>query len=124
MRTISQRNADGYYRIYSLRRCAESRPDGRFVLEQETNAYAVLPESQWRGYRPPEEPAAASWPDTRGGAAAQAALEADLAGKVQALASDPKDGSQPRWRGSGRRSWHETPDFPGVHEMRRNIPQS
>ena len=39
MRTISQRNAEGYYRIYSLRRCAESRPDGRFVLEQETNAY-------------------------------------------------------------------------------------
>ena len=41
MRTISQRNADGYCRIYSLRRCAESWHDGRFVLEQETNAYAV-----------------------------------------------------------------------------------
>ena len=35
-----------------VRRCAERRDaDGRFVLEQETNAYAVLPESQWRGYR-------------------------------------------------------------------------
>ena len=33
-----------------VRRCAESRRDGRFVLEQETNAYAVLPPSQWRGY--------------------------------------------------------------------------
>ena len=92
------KNADGYYRIYSLRRCAESWREGRFVLEQETNAYAVLPESQWRGYRPPPEPPAASWPDTRGGKApmpsalAQAALEGDLAGKVQALASDPKDG--------------------------------
>jgi hypothetical protein len=40
-----------------LRRCAESRrDDGRFVLEQETNAYAVLPCTQWRGYRPPAEP--------------------------------------------------------------------
>ena len=30
----------------------ESWRDGRFVLAQETNAYAVLPEGQWRGYRP------------------------------------------------------------------------
>jgi hypothetical protein len=30
-----------------VRRCAESWRDGRFVLEQQTNAYAVLPESQW-----------------------------------------------------------------------------
>jgi hypothetical protein len=41
-----------------LRRCTESWHDGRFVLEQETNAYAVLPETQWRGYRPPPEPSA------------------------------------------------------------------
>jgi hypothetical protein len=38
-----------------VRRCAESWRDGRFVLAQETNAYAVLPEGQWRGYRPPLE---------------------------------------------------------------------
>ena len=38
-----------------VRRCAESWRDGRFVLEQQTNAYAVLPDSQWRGYRPPLE---------------------------------------------------------------------
>ena len=38
-----------------VRRCAESWRDGRFVLEQETNAYAVLPESQWRSYRPPQD---------------------------------------------------------------------
>ena len=36
-----------------VRRCVESWRDGRFVLEQQTNAYAVLPDSQWRGYRPP-----------------------------------------------------------------------
>jgi hypothetical protein len=81
-----------------VRRCAESWRDGRFVLEQETNAYAVLPESQWHGYRPPPEPPAAPWPGTWGepapmpSALVQAALESDLAGKVQVLASDPKDG--------------------------------
>lgn len=47
-----------------LRRCAESWRDGRFCLEQETNAYAVLPATQWRGYwalpeAPPPHPA--SW---------------------------------------------------------------
>jgi hypothetical protein len=80
-----------------VRRCAESWQDGRFVLEQETNAYAVLPESHWRGYRAPAEPptpAAGTWGDPPRvlSAVALAALEADLAGKVQALASDPKDG--------------------------------
>jgi hypothetical protein len=80
-----------------VRRCAESWREGRFVLEQETNAYAVLPETQWRGYRPPAEPLVPA-PGTWGGpvpplpsAVALAALEADLAGKVQALATDPRD---------------------------------
>jgi hypothetical protein len=36
-----------------IRRCVESIRDGRFTLEQETNAYAVLPASQWRGYAAP-----------------------------------------------------------------------
>jgi hypothetical protein len=45
-----------------VRRCAESWRDGRFVLEQETNAYAVLPATQWRGYQPPlEAPAPGTW---------------------------------------------------------------
>jgi hypothetical protein len=47
-----------------VRRCAQRWRDGRFVLEQETNAYAVLPVTQWRGYRPPAEPlapAAGTW---------------------------------------------------------------
>jgi hypothetical protein len=39
-----------------VRRCAETWRDGRFVLEQETNAYAILPSSQWRGYSEPPEP--------------------------------------------------------------------
>jgi hypothetical protein len=49
-----------------VRRCAESWKDGRFVLEQETNAYAVLPASQWRGYKEPPEPprpAPGTWGD-------------------------------------------------------------
>jgi hypothetical protein len=80
-----------------VRRCAESWRDGRFVLEQESNAYGLLPETQWRGYRPPAEPPAplpGTWGDPLPlpSALAQAALEDDLAGKVQALASDPKDG--------------------------------
>jgi hypothetical protein len=41
-----------------VRRCEEGFKDGRFVLEQISNAYAVLPATQWRGYRPPEEPPA------------------------------------------------------------------
>jgi hypothetical protein len=40
-----------------LRRCREGRDEcGRYRLEQETNAYAVLPVPQWRGYRAPPEP--------------------------------------------------------------------
>jgi hypothetical protein len=49
------------------RRCRESRrDDGRYVLEQETNAYAVLPASQWFGYQAPPEappPAPGTWGD-------------------------------------------------------------
>ena len=49
-----------------VRRCAESWRDGKFCLEQETNAYAVLPASQWHGYREPPEaspPAPGTWGD-------------------------------------------------------------
>ena len=57
----------------------------------------IVVTSQWRGYRPPPEPpgpAPGAWgePTPMLSAVAQAALEGDLAGKVQALASDPKDG--------------------------------
>jgi hypothetical protein len=47
-----------------VRRCAKKWREGRFVLEQQSNAYAVLPDSQWRGYRPPAEapgPAPGTW---------------------------------------------------------------
>ena len=80
--------------LHWVRRCAESWRDGRFVLEQETNAYAVLPESQWRGYRSPPEPPTAPWPGTWGAtpplpsALIQAALEDDPAAKAQVLAAN------------------------------------
>ena len=74
-------------------------PLSRFLTSAaQTNAYAVLPESQWRDYRPPQEPPA---PARAPGAihrpciaaVAQAALEGDLVDKAHgALASDPKDG--------------------------------
>jgi hypothetical protein len=53
-------------------------------------------------------------------AVTQAALEGDLAAKVQArLASDPKDGLAAGAGVHGPR----LVSFPGVHEMRRNTPQ-
>jgi len=83
-----------------VRRCAESWREGRFVLEQQTNAYAVLPSTQWRGYRPPQEPPAPA-PGTWGDPApmpsvlAQAALEGRQSGDLRAvvgiLDADPKD---------------------------------
>jgi hypothetical protein len=48
-----------------IRRCREDRDEsGRFVLRQETNAYAILPPRQWRGYidiDSPEPPHPAEW---------------------------------------------------------------
>jgi hypothetical protein len=84
-----------------VRRCAESRrEDGRFVLEQETNAYAVLPALQWRGYREPPEappPAPGTWGDhpPLPSLLAQAAAERQAGGTMQGvigiLDSDPSD---------------------------------
>jgi hypothetical protein len=83
-----------------VRRCAEKWCDGRYVLEQETNAYAVLPASQWRGYRglpeaPP--PAAGTWGDhpPLPSLLAQATAERQAGGTMQGmigiLDSDPSD---------------------------------
>ena len=84
-----------------VRRCAESRRDGRFVLEQETNAYAVLPASHWRGYREPPEaappPAPGTWgdhpplPSLLAQAAAERQAGGTLRGAIGILGSDPTD---------------------------------
>lgn len=51
-----------------LRRCTPIIETGRCVLEQLSNAYAPLPVSQWRGYRPSfkRAPPPAPHPDTCG----------------------------------------------------------
>jgi hypothetical protein len=83
-----------------LRRCIECWEDGRFTLRQDTNAYAVLPCSQWRGYSPqppapPPEPG--TWgehpPMQRGiDLAATVGREGgDLLARITALESDPAD---------------------------------
>jgi hypothetical protein len=103
-----------------IRRCAESWRDGRFVLEQETNAYAVLPESQWRGYRPPAEPPApAPGPGAihrpyrlcsprrrwKGGKGASCERWCRSSPPI------PRTVSRPHWHGSGGRSWRATREF-------------
>jgi hypothetical protein len=83
-----------------VRRCAEKWEGGRFMLEQETNAYAILPDSQWRGYTPPQElpaPHSDTWgatpplPSVLEQAAAEIALGGSLRQTVSLLDSDPSD---------------------------------
>jgi hypothetical protein len=83
-----------------VRRCAESWKDGRFMLEQETNAYAILPDSQWRGYTPPPQPptpqsdtwgATPPLPPLVAQAAAESAAGGSLRRIVGLLDSDPTD---------------------------------
>ena len=82
-----------------LRRCKQ-RPqdDGTFLMEQDSNAYAVLPASQWRGYTgqpeaPPPEPG--TWGDHPCGMrevfedVRAAGPEASTLTKVRLLESDP-----------------------------------
>jgi hypothetical protein len=85
-----------------LRRCVSTRDDlGRFRLEQETNAYAVLPASQWRGfYEQPEAPPPhpTSWgampplPSPIELAAADRAAGSSPGAVLATLESDPGDG--------------------------------
>lgn len=50
-----------------VRRCSEEIVSGRFTLKQDTNAYAVLPPSQWLFFTPrrtdPPKPEAGTWGD-------------------------------------------------------------
>jgi hypothetical protein len=82
-----------------LRRCVEDWIDGRFTLRQETNAYAVLPTSNWRGYSgppPAPQPDAGTWGEHLGmgsllDIAAQAGRDGGRAARIAALESDPGD---------------------------------
>jgi hypothetical protein len=63
-RGLSRLKAAGI--LHWLRRCAESWRDGRFCLEQETNAYAIQPASQWLGFielPDPPPPLPGTWGD-------------------------------------------------------------
>jgi hypothetical protein len=79
MACISKRVARGLVKLKAagvlnwLRRCREGRDaHGRYRLEQETNAYAVLPFSQWKGYQAPPEPPTAPEAGTWGKPSARA----------------------------------------------------
>lgn len=87
--------------LHWVRRCAQSWRDGRFCLEQDSNAYAVLPAGQWRGfYEPPEAPpphpstwgAAPPLPSVIELAAADLAAGSSRRTAIAALESDPGDG--------------------------------
>ena len=68
-----------------IRRCREDRDeDGRFVLRQETNAYAILPPTQWHGYTDPATPEPPH-PTTCGATPALPSL-------VEQAATDARDG--------------------------------
>ena len=84
-----------------VRRCVESWRDGRFCLEQETNAYAILPASQWRGYKEPleapEPPQPGTWgdhpplPSQLDQAAAEVRHGTSMRGLIGILDADPSD---------------------------------
>lgn len=84
-----------------VRRCAWAKGDSRsgWVLNQESNAYAVIPPTQWRGYRAPPDPPPPE-PGTWGapqpnvsaiGAAATELAHGQHAAARAALESDPGD---------------------------------
>ena len=83
-----------------VRRCNATWRNGRYVLAQQTNAYALLPCSQWRGYREPPEappPAPGTWGDhpPLPSPVAQAMAERKAGGSpqevIRVLDSDPTD---------------------------------
>jgi hypothetical protein len=84
-----------------VRRCSEGKQeDGRFMLQQDTNAYAVLPDTQWLGYRPPLDPPApepGTWgahpplPDVVTQALAERQQGGSLRQTIAILDSDPGD---------------------------------
>jgi hypothetical protein len=87
--------------LHWVRRCVESWKDGRFCLEQQSNAYAILPASQWRGYwelPEPPMPHPTSWgatpplPDQLTQAVADRQAGDSERAVLARLADDPSDG--------------------------------
>jgi hypothetical protein len=96
-----------------LRRCANDWVNGKYQLKQETNAYAVLPSSQWLGFVDPLPPAPPPDPATWGAMPPlpelieQAVIDrqagASLASVVSRLEDDPADGLAAALARLGRR---------------------
>ena len=96
-----------------VRRCRASRDDlGRHRLEQETNAYGVLPASQWKGFLAPPEappPHPTAWgavpplPPVTDQAAADRAAGGSFEAQLMILESDPGDPIAAMWARFGRR---------------------
>jgi len=95
-----------------IRRCSEDRDaDGRFVLRQETNAYGILPPTQWRGYFEIETPGAphpTEWgacpplPSLVEQACTTMQEGGSMAGIVAQLDADPRDTLAARLASLGR----------------------
>jgi hypothetical protein len=104
--------------LHYVRRCAESWRDGRFVLEQQTNPHAVLPETGWRGYRSPQEPlgpAPGTWENPR----AAHAIGAGPGGAGGAGGGRSAiGGADPRRRSQGPAGGGPGTARPGVHGAR------
>jgi hypothetical protein len=99
-----------------LRRCTEDWIDGRFVLRQQTNAYGVLPASQWRGYAPPAAPPAPfadTWGITRPWPIRSPARARRPASRrwLWRWAVILTTGSRRRWADWGAPSWARKPSF-------------
>ena len=110
------------------RRCEEDRDaEGRFRLRQRTNAYAVLPSSQWTGYRdtdpPPPDPAALGAPERVLDPMIEVAIAELTHGQrvatLAALEADPGDRLAMALAALGR----VMARFNGVHQLPRNPAQ-
>ena len=98
-----------------VKRCSAAVFDGRYVLEQDSNAYGISPSTQWRGFRPaPDAPR--PHPEAWGASPpmpplAVQAIEANRAGDRQRaallLGADPGDWIAPSGGGA-------SPPFPLV----------
>jgi hypothetical protein len=83
-----------------LRRCAEvAQAAGGFLMRQISNAYAVLPSSQWKGYRALNAPSASrpeagTWGDhPPADPYAEAKRAGDMPGRIAALDAEAAGGS-------------------------------
>jgi hypothetical protein len=73
--------------------------NGGFLLRQETNAYAVLPETCWQGYEEPAPPTVEPWqwgatpplPDTLARAAEELAAGGTTGSMIAILEQEPKN---------------------------------